>query len=98
MKKYLALIAVIAIALSAGVADARIPRSQAAKNAFVKLNACPATGLHKLPCAGHVIDHIKALACGGADSAKNMQWQTIAEGKAKDKLERKGCANTPRPA
>ena len=57
------LIAVIALALFASVADARIPRSQAAKNAFVKRNACPATGLHKLPCAGHVIDHRVFLEC-----------------------------------
>lgn len=40
---------------------------------------------------GHVVDHIKPLACGGADDPSNMQWQTIAEGKAKDKVERQGC-------
>ena len=38
-----------------------------------------------------VVDHIKPLACGGADSPANMQWQTVAEGKAKDKIERKHC-------
>ncbi len=43
------------------------------------------------PCKGYVIDHVKPLACGGADAAENMQWQTIAEGKAKDKWERKVC-------
>jgi hypothetical protein len=32
-----------------------------------------------------------ALACGGADAPVNMQWQSVAEGKAKDKWERKGC-------
>jgi hypothetical protein len=40
---------------------------------------------------GYVIDHIVPLACGGADSPSNMQWQTAAEATAKDKLERKGC-------
>jgi hypothetical protein len=34
---------------------------------------------------GYVIDHIVPLACGGADAPSNMQWQTKAEAKAKDK-------------
>lgn len=38
-----------------------------------------------------VTDHVKALACGGEDAPSNMAWQTVAEGKAKDKWERKGC-------
>lgn len=42
-------------------------------------------------CPGYVIDHIKALACGGADAPENMQWQTVAEGKAKDRWELKEC-------
>ena len=32
-----------------------------------------------------VIDHVKPLECGGADAPSNMQSQTKAEGKAKDK-------------
>jgi len=36
------------------------------------------------------VDHVKALACGGADAPESMQWQTVAEGKAKDKWE-DGC-------
>jgi hypothetical protein len=39
-------------------------------------------------CPGYVIDHGKPLECGGADDPSNMQWQTIAEGKAKDKTEK----------
>lgn len=69
---------------------AAVKRSHAARDAFVRANACPSTGRHRLPCPGFVIDHVKALACGGADAAANMQWQTIAEGKAKDRWERKG--------
>jgi hypothetical protein len=38
-----------------------------------------------------VIDHIKPLSCSGADNPGNMQWQTVADAKAKDKWERKGC-------
>ena len=40
---------------------------------------------------GYVIDHQIPLACGGADSPSNMQWQTKADAAAKDKWERNGC-------
>ena len=36
-----------------------------------------------------MIDPINALACGGAEAPFNMQWQSVAEGKAKDKWEGK---------
>ena len=52
---------------------------------------CPSTGRTSWACPGYVVDHVKPLACGGADAASNMQWQTVAEGKAKDKWERVGC-------
>ncbi|HET7815072.1 MAG TPA: HNH endonuclease signature motif containing protein [Candidatus Baltobacteraceae bacterium] len=42
---------------------------------------------------GYVIDHVIPLACGGADAPANMQWQTKADAKAKDKWERKGCSH-----
>jgi len=38
-------------------------------------------------CPGYVVDHVKPLECGGADAPSNMQWQTVADGKAKDKTE-----------
>lgn len=41
--------------------------------------------------SGHVIDHIVPLACGGTDAPANMQWQTTADAKAKDRMERKAC-------
>ena len=48
---------------------------------------------------GYIVDHIIPLACGGPDSVQNMQWQTIAAAKEKDKWERKLCipcaAQTP---
>ena len=72
-------------------ADARIKRSQTAKVEFKLANPCPASGARKGPCKGYVIDHTNPLACGGPDTAINMQWQTIAEGKAKDKWERRAC-------
>lgn len=69
-----------------------IERSIEAKNAFKQSNPCPSTGKNSGPCPGYVVDHIAALACGGADSPGNMQWQSEADGKAKDKWERKGCS------
>lgn len=63
----------------------RIKRSEAAQREFERQTGYP----HGRK--GYVVDHIKPLACGGADDPSNMQWQTIAEGKAKDKWERKGC-------
>ncbi len=66
-------------------ADGRIQRSEAARHAFARQTGYP----HGRP--GYVIDHIVPLACGGTDAPSNMAWQTIAEAKAKDKWERKGC-------
>lgn len=74
------------------VAEAKQPRSAAAKSAFVKANPCPATGEHRVPCPGYVVDHIVALCAGGADSPANMQWQAVADAKAKDVFEVRECA------
>jgi 5-methylcytosine-specific restriction endonuclease McrA len=60
-------------------------RSLAEKHLFWERSGHP----HGWP--GHVVDHIIPLACGGSDAPSNMQWQTIADGKAKDKWERKSC-------
>jgi hypothetical protein len=38
-------------------------------------------------CPGYVIDQIRALKHGGTDTPDNMQWQTRAEAKAKDRTE-----------
>jgi 5-methylcytosine-specific restriction endonuclease McrA len=67
-------------------------RSASAKRNFQASNPCPATGKTTGSCKGYVIDHKTPLACGGADAADNMQWQTTAEAKLKDKTERAGCA------
>ena len=66
----------------------RIKRSSAAKHAFERQHPCPSTGKTSGRCPGYVVDHVRPLECGGADAPSNMQWQTIAEGKAKDKTER----------
>lgn len=57
-------------------------RSSKAKHDFWKCSGYP----HGRQ--GYVVDHIIPLACGGKDVPCNMQWQTIAAGKTKDKTER----------
>lgn len=85
-----AIVFIIALSLSC-TAIGGTKRSASAVREFKKANACPATGLVQKSCRGYVVDHIKPLACNGADKPINMQWQSIADGKSKDKWERKGC-------
>lgn len=66
-------------------------RSSTARAEFQRQHPCPSTGKHRGACHGFVVDHITPLACGGPDAASNMQWQTAADGKAKDRVERIGC-------
>jgi len=82
---------IFVLALAVCLPSHAAQRSNAARHAFAKTHLCPSTQQYRLPCPGYVIDHIKPLACGGADAPRNMQWQTVAEGKAKDKWERKAC-------
>lgn len=72
-------------------AEARIPRSQTARHAFVAQKACPSTGRHRLPCPGWQIDHRIALKCKGEDAPGNMQWLTIEDHKSKTKREARWC-------
>ena len=72
-------------------ADAKIIRSSSAKAEFKREHPCPANGARHGPCGGYVIDHIVPLCAGGPDKPTNMQWQTVPEGKAKDRLERQQC-------
>ncbi len=65
----------------------RFVRSQSAKDEFRRRHPCPCTGSITGPCPGYVIDHISALKRRGADRPENMQWQTVAAAKAKDRWE-----------
>ncbi len=65
----------------------KIARSEKAKDSFRKSHPCPSTGRTTGACPGYVIDHIRPLKRGGADDPGNMQWQTKADAKAKDKWE-----------
>lgn len=62
--------------------NGKIARNAAARTQFEK-----ATGYPK-GRPGYVIDHVVPLECGGLDAPSNMQWQTIADAKIKDKTER----------
>ncbi len=85
------LLVLAALATGAAAAPAKRQRSHAARAEFQHAHPCPATGQPSGKCPGYVIDHIRPLACGGADSAANMQWQTRAEARAKDRHERRRC-------
>jgi hypothetical protein len=62
-------------------AHGRILRNPAAHAQFLRQTGYS----HGRP--GYVVDHIVPLECGGADTPSNMQWQTIAEARAKDRTE-----------
>lgn len=64
-----------------------IKRNSAARGEFQKQHPCPATGMTTGACTGYVVDHVVPLKRGGADKATNMQWQTTADAKAKDRIE-----------
>lgn len=66
-------------------------RSAAAVRAFKRLHPCPETGAPRGACPGWVVDHIEPLCAGGPDHPRNMQWQTVADAKAKDRHERRQC-------
>lgn len=62
-------------------------RDPAERAAFMRQNPCPSTGKTRGACPGYVVDHIQPLKRGGCDCPSNMQWQTIEQGKAKDRWE-----------
>ena len=68
-------------------AHGKIARSARARGEFKKSHPCPSTGRSSGGCAGYVIDHVNPLKRGGADAPGNMQWQTKAAAKEKDKWE-----------
>lgn|SRR5262249_6960610 len=62
--------------------NGRIKRSSSARADFMRRTGYPKGR------KGYVVDHIVPLECGGPDVPSNMQWQTVAEGKIKDRSER----------
>lgn len=72
-------------------ADAAPIRSRTLRADFVRANPCPATGAHRGACPGWQVDHREALICGGRDELGNLQWLSVAEHKAKTRVEVKLC-------
>ena len=85
-----ALMAILALQASA---EGRDHKQRAA---FKRQHPCPATGKHSGACPGYVIDHVRPLCAGGLDHPSNMQWQTVADAKVKDREEVRECRNLKR--
>lgn len=65
-------------------------RSREVPRQFMRLHPCPGgphQGWTRGACPGYVRDHIVPLCRNGADTVANMQWQTVAAAKAKDRWE-----------
>lgn len=90
VKAIVTIIALLGAALYPTYASAT-RRSSHARTAFKHASSCPGTGHSAGACPGYVIDHVVPLVCGGLDAPSNMQWQTTADAKAKDRWERTGC-------
>jgi hypothetical protein len=95
MKNRMALAALaccISLVTSLEAASASEHRSRAVTREFQREQPCPSTGRTSGACPGYRKDHVVPLACGGPDAVSNLQWQTIAEARAKDTWERRACA------
>jgi hypothetical protein len=66
---------------TAGARDRHVPQD------FQRAHPCPSTGQTTGACPGYVRDHVKPLCKGGHDGVDNMQWQSVEQGKAKDRWE-----------
>jgi len=85
------LIAVALVVLPISSVAAKTVRSSSTRAEFQRQQPCPETGATKGKCLGYVVDHVIPLCAGGPDSPANMQWQTVSDAKAKDKLEWEQC-------
>lgn len=81
----IAMCGVLAGVMSPAVAKEH--RSHAALAEFQRQYPCPSTGLTRGACPGWVKDHVWAICKGGPDNVVNLQWQSVAAAKAKDKWE-----------
>ena len=89
--KIIAILAALVAALAADNAAAKTHRDPHQRATFIKAHPCPANGKPRGSCPGYIVDHIKPLCAGGHDAPSNMQWQTVTDAKAKDRVEREEC-------
>lgn len=92
MRGLRALLSILAAGLLSWPPDS-FARDLKQRTAFKRASHCPATGKPSGPCPGFVVDHIRPLCAGGLDHPSNMQWQTTADAKTKDRLEAQECRN-----
>jgi hypothetical protein len=86
------LIIALAVALACPAPlSAKEYRSREVTRELQREHPCPSTGKTSGACPGYRKDHIRPLSCGGPDAVWNLQWQTIADARAKDAWERKAC-------
>ncbi len=64
-----------------------VRRSRAVTAEFQRWHPCPSTGKRYGACPGWIKDHRIPLCKGGPDAAWNLEWQTVAAAKAKDRVE-----------
>jgi hypothetical protein len=88
--------AIVGVVLLAGLGGDCLAwgRSRVARAEFHRAHPCPSTGATRGACPGHVVDHVTPLCAGGPDHPANMQWQTVADAKTKDRGERRLCKRT----
>jgi hypothetical protein len=91
LRKLATLPLMFVLAVSTGI-DAKQTRDSKQVAAFKRENPCPANGKRRGPCPDHVVDHIIPLCASGPDLPSNMQWQTRAAAKLKDREEKQQCA------
>jgi hypothetical protein len=89
--------ALLALAL-ASPTTAKTQRDPHQRALFMHKHPCPANSNTRGRCPGFVVDHVVPLCAGGKDHPTNMQWQTVADAKVKDRRERQMCSGKARDA